>query len=172
MSLMSNAEDRLGLIHCPLERLKRAPIFFMKQFFITTYFVIFCLATMARGQTSTSLAEVRIRGDVRRIQPMADGSFVLGGYTAYFNGVPDGQLLRVFPDGTRAAFPVSVSGPVQAMAVSGTWLYLGGDFQVVNGVSCPFVARWIRSGGPRPMETSSTSCRWQVVSCWPVLFPG
>ena len=100
-----------------------------------------CLAGVARGQSSAGLAETRIRGDVRRIQPMADGSFVLGGYTAYFNGAPDGQLIRVFPNGARAAFPVTVSGPVQAMALSGSWLYLGGDFQVVNGVSCPFAAR-------------------------------
>ena len=101
----------------------------------------FLTAAGAHGQTSAGLAEVRIRGDVRRILPMADGSFVLGGFTGYFNGARDGQLLRVFPNGARVAFPVTVSGSVQAMALGGSWLYLGGDFQVVNGASCPFVAR-------------------------------
>jgi hypothetical protein len=72
---------------------------------------------------------------------MADGSFVLGGFTSYFNGVRDEQLIRVRPDGTRVPFPVRVGGSVQALALADRWLYIGGDFQVVNGVSCPFVAR-------------------------------
>lgn len=109
--------------------------------------VLAMLSVVVRAQTSHGLAEVRIRGDVRRIQPMADGSFVLGGFTAFFNGVRDDQLIRVRPDGTRVAFPVTVGGSIQAMALSGQWLYLGGDFQVVNGVSCPFVARVNASSG-------------------------
>ncbi|MDB6079524.1 MAG: hypothetical protein JWO82_3271 [Akkermansiaceae bacterium] len=95
----------------------------------------------ARGQTSTQLAEVRVRGDVRKIQPMPDGTFVLGGFTAYFNGARDPGLIRITATGTRVNFPVTVNGSVSAMALSGTWLYLGGDFQTVNNVSVPFAAR-------------------------------
>lgn len=82
-----------------------------------------------------------MRGDVRCIQPMADGSFVLGGFTAYFNGARDGQLIRVTAGGARVSFPVTTGGSVSSMALSGSWLYLGGDFQTVNGVSVPFAAR-------------------------------
>ncbi len=95
----------------------------------------------AVAQVSTGVAEVRTRGDVRRIQPMPDGSFVLGGFTAYFNGTRDTQLIRLQANGARVPFPVEVGGSVSAMAVDGGWLYLGGDFAVVNGVSLPFVAR-------------------------------
>ncbi len=93
------------------------------------------------AQTSSALAEVRIRGDVRRILPMPDGSFILGGYTAYYNGVRETQLLRVMPNGARVAFPVAVNGAVFALAADGPWVYLGGDFQTVNGSSVPFAAR-------------------------------
>jgi hypothetical protein len=127
--LLKNPHLKDGRIHC------------MKNIILTVHVAVFILAATARGQTSTGLAEARICGDVRCIQPMGDGSFVLGGYTAYFNGAPDGQLFRLFSNGTRAPFPVTVSGPVLAMALSGPWLYLGGDFQVVNGASCPFAAR-------------------------------
>jgi hypothetical protein len=95
----------------------------------------------ASAQTSAGIAEVRIRGDVRCIQPMGDGSFVLGGFTAYFNGARDSQLIRVTAAGARVLFPVEVNGSVQTLALSAPWLYIGGDFQVVNGVSLPFVAR-------------------------------
>ncbi len=99
------------------------------------------LTQMSGAQTSTALAEVRVRGDVRRIQPMADGSFILGGYTGYFNSAMDSQLIRVMPNGTRTAFPVNAAGEVLAMSVDGPWLYLGGNFQSVNGVSLPYAAR-------------------------------
>jgi hypothetical protein len=95
----------------------------------------------AHAQSSTGLAEVRINGDVRVIQPMGDGSFVIGGTVTYYNGTPITELLRLEADGTRVAFPVTVSGSVSAMALDGGWLYLGGDFQVVNNTSLPFVAR-------------------------------
>lgn len=98
-------------------------------------------AETARAQTSAQMAEVRIRGDVRCIQPMGDGSFVLGGFTAYFNGARDGQLIRITSGGGRVAFPVTIGGSVSGMALAGGWLYLGGDFQTVNGVSLPFAAR-------------------------------
>jgi hypothetical protein len=140
-SLMRHTEQQVLINSFLPPRLKGAHIQSMKYFVLGIQLGLFLLAAAARGQTSAGLAEARIRGDVRCIQPMGDGSFVLGGYTAYFNGAPDGQLIRVFSNGARAAFPVTVSGPVLAMAVSGPWLYLGGDFQVVNGVSCPFAAR-------------------------------
>lgn len=103
--------------------------------------VLLCLAVPAGGQTSTGLAEVRMNGDVRVIQPMGDGSFVIGGTISYYNGTRITELLRVQADGTRVTFPVTVSGLVSVMALDGGWLYLGGDFQVVNNVSLPFVAR-------------------------------
>lgn len=82
-----------------------------------------------------------MNGDVRVIQPMGDGSFVLGGSIAYYNGERVTQLLRLQSNGTRVPFPVTVSGAVSVMALDSGWLYLGGDFQVVNGTSIPFLAR-------------------------------
>jgi hypothetical protein len=79
-----------------------------------------------RGQSSSSLAEVRMNGDVRAIQPMGDGSFVLGGTVSYYNGARVTELLRLRADGTRVAFPVTVGGAVTEMALDGAWLYLGG----------------------------------------------
>ena len=93
------------------------------------------------AQSSASLAQVKINGDVRVIQPMGDGSFVLGGVVSYYNGTRITELLRVQADGTRVAFPVAVAGSVSVMALDAGWLYLGGDFQVVNNVSLPFLAR-------------------------------
>jgi hypothetical protein len=84
---------------------------------------------------------VRLNGDVRAIQPMGDGTFVVGGSISYYNGTRITEMLRVKSDGTRVAFPVTVSGLVSSMALAGGWLYLGGDFQVVNNRSLPFVAR-------------------------------
>lgn len=52
-----------------------------------------------------------------------------------------GNCSGVLPGGARVPYPVTVGGSVLAMALGDRWLYLGGDFQVVNGVSCPFVAR-------------------------------
>jgi hypothetical protein len=72
---------------------------------------------------------------------MGDGSFVLGGFTAYFNGARDSRLIRLTAAGDRVPFPVEVNGSVQTLALSAPWLYIGGDFQVVNGVSLPFAAR-------------------------------
>ena len=99
------------------------------------------LTVSASAQTSTALAEVRLNGDVRAIQPMGDGTFVVGGSISYYNGTRITEMLRVKSDGTRVAFPVTVSGLVSSMALAGGWLYLGGDFQVVNNRSLPFVAR-------------------------------
>lgn len=95
----------------------------------------------ASAQTSSQIADVRIRGDLRSIQPMPDGSFILGGNTTYYNGVRDTQLLRIMPNGTRVNFPVQTNSGVLAMAHSAPWLYIGGAFTTVNGVSAPFIAR-------------------------------
>jgi len=109
---------------------------------------LFCVILLGTGlsgevqaQTSTALPAVRMNGDVRAIQPMGDGSFVLGGTISYYNGTRITELLRVQSDGTRVAFPVTTSGVVSSMVLDSGWLYLGGDFQVVNNVSLPFVAR-------------------------------
>lgn len=91
----------------------------------------------APSQTSTGLAEVRMSGDVRAIQPIGDGSFVLGGTVTCYNDVRATELLRLLADGTRVAFPVTVSGSVSVMALDGAWLYLGGDFQVLTTRVCP-----------------------------------
>lgn len=93
------------------------------------------------GQTSTGLVDVRMSGDIRCVQPMGDGSFVLGGFTAYYNNQRDTGLLRITAAGARVAWPVSVDGNVFVTELDGAWLYLGGDFQTINGVSVPFVAR-------------------------------
>ena len=98
-------------------------------------------ALRAEAQTSTGLAEVRMNGDVRVIQPMGDGSIVIGGSVTYYNGTRVTELLRLQANGTRVAFPVTVSGEVSVMALEGAWLYLGGSFQVVNNTSLPFLAR-------------------------------
>ena len=108
--------------------------------------LLLCVLTLAfalraEAQTSTGLAEVRMNGDVRVIQPIGDGSFVIGGTVSYYNGTRVTELLRFQADGTRVAFPVTVSGEVSEMALDGAWLYLGGDFQVVNNTSLPFLAR-------------------------------
>lgn len=105
------------------------------------YALTLALTPRAGAQTSTGLAEVRVNGDVRSIQPMGDGSFVLGGTVSYYNGVRVTELLRLRADGTRVAFPVTVGGTVNGMVLDGAWLYLGGDFQVVNNTSLPFLAR-------------------------------
>ncbi len=99
------------------------------------------LTGRAMAQTSSALAEVRVNGDVRAIQPMGDGTIVVGGSVSYYNGTRITTLLRMQADGTKVAFPVTVGGLVSAMALDGGWLYLGGEFQVVNNVSLPFVAR-------------------------------
>ncbi len=99
------------------------------------------MAEWAWAQTSTALPAVRMNGDVRAIQPMGDGTFVMGGTISYFNGTRITGLLRVQADGTRVVFPVTASGVVSSMILDSGWLYLGGDFQVVNNVSLPFVAR-------------------------------
>ncbi|MEK7954263.1 hypothetical protein [Luteolibacter soli] len=105
--------------------------------------VLLVLAASLRlsAQTSTQIADLRIRGDIRAIQPMPDGSFVLGGITNYYNNTRDTQLLRIQSNGTRAAFPVTTNSAVTTMVHEAPWLYLGGGFTVVNNVSCPFVAR-------------------------------
>lgn len=103
--------------------------------------VVFALVSAVAAQTSTQIADLRVRGDIRCIQPMPDGSFVLGGITSYYNNVRDTQLLRIQPNGTRVAFPVTTNSAVLTMLHAPPWLYLGGGFTVVNGISCPFVAR-------------------------------
>ncbi|WP_035604535.1 delta-60 repeat domain-containing protein [Haloferula sp. BvORR071] len=95
----------------------------------------------AQAQTSTQIADLRIRGDIRAIQPMPDSSFVLGGITNYYNGTRETQLLRIQSNGTRVAFPVTTNSAVTTMVHAAPWLYLGGGFTVVNNTSCPFVAR-------------------------------
>ena len=113
-----------------------------KPFSISTMLWLWMILTVsAAAQTSTALAEVRVNGDVRAIQPMGDGTFIVGGTVSYYNGTRITEMLRVQSDGTRVTFPVTVSGLVSVMALDGEWLYLGGDFQVVNSVSLPFVAR-------------------------------
>ncbi len=99
------------------------------------------LGLRASAQTSLQIADLRIRGDIRAIQPMPDGSFVLGGITSYYNGTRDTQLLRIQANGNRVAFPVTTNSAVTTMVYEAPWLYLGGGFTVVNNVSCPFVAR-------------------------------
>lgn len=99
------------------------------------------LSLRAEAQTSAGLVDVRMSGDVRCIQPMGDGSFVLGGYTLYYNDQRETGMLRLTAAGARVTWPVTVGGNVFATVLDGGWLYLGGDFQTVNGVSVPFVAR-------------------------------
>ena len=108
---------------------------------LTLFVIVLASVPNVGAQTSTGLAEVRMNGDVRAVQPMADGSFVLGGTVSYYNGARVTELLRLQADGTRVAFPVTVSGEVSVMVLDGGWLYLGGDFQVVNNASLPFLAR-------------------------------
>jgi len=124
--------------------MKPVPVFSQRAPFRCCALVLSLLLTLASylaAQTSTQIADLRVCGDIRSIQPMPDGSFVLGGITAYYNGVRDTQLLRIQANGTRVAFPVTTNSTVLTMAHSPPWLYLGGAFTVVNNVSCPFIAR-------------------------------
>jgi hypothetical protein len=74
------------------------------------------------------------------------GSFttVGGGYIVNHIAKWDGVNWYSFGDGVNR--PVGVNGPVYAIAVNGTDLYVGGSFTTAGGVSANNIAKWNGSG--------------------------
>jgi hypothetical protein len=94
------------------------------------------------AQVSSPVADLRSSGEVNAVLRLSDGSILAAGQTAYFNGNPDNQIIRVTPAGVRVPFPVTMGGRrIWDLATDGTWIYLAGEFSTVNGVDMPNLAR-------------------------------
>jgi hypothetical protein len=68
-------------------------------------------------------------GQVHAIVVQADGKVIIGGSFALVNGVPRRNLARLNSDGSLdTAWNPDPDGPVYALALDGTDLYVGGNF--------------------------------------------
>jgi hypothetical protein len=116
------------------------------------------LATLLSGLTLANAVEGDEKWDRRFSNPFlngtvaamakgADGIYAGGSFT--FAGAASAELggtavnrILLWKNGAPVALAGGVSGPVHAIAVSGTNVYVGGEFTQAGGVEASKVARW------------------------------
>lgn len=88
-----------------------------------------------------------LNGTVTAMTAGSDGVYVGGIFTlagaavAEQGGTPANRIL-LWRDGALTALGEGLSGPVHAIAVSGTNVYVGGEFTLAGGVAASRVAKW------------------------------
>lgn len=85
----------------------------------------------ADGNIGSSFAKVA--GTVRTAVSDAAGGWFLGGYFVGVGGLPRSGLAHVILDGTVSAWNPGQDGDVEALALHGDTLYVGGSFTHVGG---------------------------------------
>jgi hypothetical protein len=81
-------------------------------------------------------------GTVKTFATDGSGNIIAGGSFTKINGAGHQHLVVIQPDGTvvsKAAWAGVADGDVQALAVSGSTLYMGGLFQNVDGQPRPYL---------------------------------
>ncbi len=89
----------------------------------------------------------RFTGSVNAIVPDGRGGWVVGGAFTAINGVAHGGLAHLDRSYQVLAWDPAPDGPVNAIAISGDSLFVGGDFQRVYGISRPYLATFNSVGG-------------------------
>src|ERR1044071_4458490 len=107
--------------------------------------IICTLFTQARSQQTTPSLDHILNKD-GTIKPGVEGSFNATGYNIEFapDGSPvfkQGRMMNCNEWASQFSFGAA-DGSVNAIAVNGTNVYIGGDFLNAGGVRTPRIARW------------------------------
>ncbi len=89
-------------------------------------------------------------GTVKAIAPGAGGTIIVGGSFTKIDGKGRNHVAEIDSNGTlipKATWAGAANGDVQALAVQGSRLYLGGTFSLVEGASRSFLAAVSLSDG-------------------------
>lgn len=89
----------------------------------------------------------RFTGSVNAIVPDGRGGWVVGGAFTAINGVAHGGLAHLNRSYQVMAWDPTPDGPVNAIAIVGDTLFVGGDFQHMYGISRPYLATFSHTGG-------------------------
>ena len=96
--------------------------------------LVFRSATFSTTAAVAVLPRLDLNGALRAVVALPAGGWMIGGEFTQVNGSARNRLARLAADGTLdSTFDVSVDGTVRALAVSGTTVYLGGDFGTAGG---------------------------------------
>ena len=89
-------------------------------------------------------------GEVRRIEPLADGGALIVGTFESAGGRPAGGMLKLRPDGTPdpdfVIHPGAQGGRIRTLARHGDGWVIGGDFTQVHGAPASRLARLTATG--------------------------
>ena len=72
---------------------------------------------------------------VNAVAPDGAGGWFIGGKFSLVGGVPRANLAHILPDKTVSAWNPSPNGPINALAMSGSTLYVTGQFGQIGGVT-------------------------------------
>jgi hypothetical protein len=81
-------------------------------------------------------------GTVKTIATDGNGGVIVGGSFTQINGSGRPHIAKIMANGTlvaKATFAAEADGDVQALTVSGSTLYMGGQFQNVDGQARPWL---------------------------------
>ena len=83
-----------------------------------------------------------LTGTIYAMASQSDGKVVIGGTFNKVNGVARSNLARLNADGSiDTSFDIQANNTVNAVAISGTYIYFGGAFTTVNGLARQRLAR-------------------------------
>ncbi len=104
----------------------------------TVFVLALLLPVLAQAQELRAAPDLPLQGigRVNAVAVQADGKIVIGGSFSYVNSAGDKRvnLARFNSDGTLdAAFDIKATSTVNALAIVGTTLYVGGDFTGIGG---------------------------------------
>lgn len=77
----------------------------------------------------------------------SSGGWYIGGYFDAVGGLPRSNLAHILADGSVAAWSPNPDGPVNALAVTGSFVYVGGQFNTIGGQARHFVAQFDAATG-------------------------
>jgi len=88
------------------------------------------------GAGTAPLNKTLLNAAVTAVAPDGSGGWYIGGSFTVVNGVTRNRLAHIFNDGTLdASWDPNASGTVRAIVVSGSTVYVGGDFNGANSIN-------------------------------------
>ena len=91
------------------------------------------LAGFAVTDAQHELGMISVTGRVYDMEQDGVGGWLIGGSFTHVDGVPRSNLAYISPDGSLSSWNPVVNGPVNALLLVGSELFIGGEFSQVDG---------------------------------------